>query len=508
MRQKSKIHTNVSWLLLGLLSIVCVQCDITPDPVEVPMEVAEMQIMQYLESDSSRFYEFQMITESVNLSGILSTRGPFTLFLPDNDALLAYYDLKGKNSYTDFTPEELTDIVRYHIIAAEIATSDIQLGALSERNALGDYLVSEFDESDIVINKESYITDRDIYVANGVIHEIDKVIDPVVDGSYSVIEKHNEFSIFTAGLELSGLKDTLDLVDIPYGLTTARVRYTILAVPDSIYKENGINSINDLVSQFDDGVGSLTDLDNGFFKYIDYHILENTYYLSSIETGVYFIASRNNYLYLEVGSEFLINPIDSAEFITTFIDKHSNIPTKNGVIHGINQVLPATDPEPQEFIFDTNAFPEFQKLDIYETGGVRNFYDNETGFAKIKWTGDYLQYWKKFQGTGFVNDDCITMSEGFWELEITMPKVARGTYNVYGYFKKGSNRANVIFYIDDDVKSEVIELNGPQEYVSEYIGQVTWDKTEEHVVRVKTVYPGVIMWDRLNFIPPEIDPNN
>ncbi|MDA3928855.1 MAG: fasciclin domain-containing protein [Prolixibacteraceae bacterium] len=495
-------HKNyLKILLIGVLGFLLVQCNKEPDEVEIPDELK--QIMQYIADDSVSYSEFYELALETNLSGILSTRGPFTLFLPDNEAFKAYYKEKGKNSYLDFTKEELSDLMRNHIISAQISTSDMGLGSLSEKNALGDYLVSELPGTEIVINKRSYITDRDIIVANGIVHRIDNVIDPVTKGIFTTIKELEEYSIFSEALKIAGLSDTLDIVQIPYGQGIARVRYTILAVPDSVFNANGIFNVNDLIDKYNNQVGELDETDNGFHDYMEYHCLENTFYMSNIEDGLYYIISRNNYIYFEVGSEFSINSSETDSIYTTLIEKYSNIPSKNGVIHGINQLLPPQNPEPMEYQFDTTTFPEFQELEGYaESGTVRNFYDGENGFANIKWTGDYLQYWCKAQGTGFINEDCLVMSEGYWTLEVTLPRIARGHYEVTGYFKKGGNRANIVFYIDGVKIDKVIELNGYDgPFVDEKICDVNWTTTQEHVVKLVTVYPGTIMWDRLTFKP-------
>ncbi|HPR31189.1 MAG TPA: fasciclin domain-containing protein [Prolixibacteraceae bacterium] len=503
MKSKRIVYNPFPVLLLFLTSLVLVQCELEPE--WRPLEDAEMQIMEYIQDDSVNFSEFYSIAEHIGLSGILSTRGPFTLFLPDNAAFQAYYVLKGKNSYTDFTDDELIRLLRNHVIPAEITTSDIGLGSIGTRNAIGDYLVSEFDGDEIIINKYSKITKRNITVANGVIHKIDRVIDPISLGTYSTFKEFSEYSIFTQGLEKAGLSDTLDILEIPYGRTTARVRYTILAVPDSVFNAHGIFSVDDLVARFDDGVGNLYDLDNGFFQYMAYHCLENTYYMTTITNGTYYIITRENSVTFNVGLNFEINPTPGDSVLTTFIDKYSNIPAKNGVIHGITQLLIPDKPTPREYFFDTTSFPEFEAMEGYKVGETTvNFYDGENGFEKIKWNGDYLQYWCKFQGTGFINDDCIVMPEGYWSIEITLPKITRGKYEMWGYFKKGSNRANVIVYLDGERIDQVLELNSPS-LVTEnvYICDVDFPSTQEHVVKVVTVYPGVMMWDSLRFYPIE-----
>lgn len=500
MKNKNSINKSLGFIALILLSLLLVRCQETPEQWAKDQE--ELQMMEYIEADSAdSFSDFIKIADEVGMSGILSTRGPFTLFLPDNEAFQAYYQMKGKTSYNDFTNDELLQIIRNHVVAAEISSTNIGLGALSEQNALGDYLVSEFQGTDIIINKHSKIIDRDIYVANGVIHRVNAVIDPVTQGTYETLTGLDEFSIFTKGLELAGLSDTLNMNEIPYGASTARVRYTILAETDSVYKANGISSVEDLVARYDDGVGSLSDLDNKFYQYMVYHCLENTYYMSDITSSSYYVITRENFVTFDVGNEFIVNPGAGDTTITTLMDRYSNIPTKNGVIHALNQVLTVPPAEAKRYVFDTTSFPEFEALDEYGDG-VRNFYDGENDFAKVKWTGDYLQYWCKSQGTGFVHDDCIIMSEGFWTLEVTTPKIARGNYHVTGMFKSGFNRANVVMYIDGNRVDQMLELNtGELTVVTLDICDVNWTNTQEHVIKMETVYPGIIMWDNLTFDP-------
>ncbi len=502
--RKVKINNKIGFIFIVLLSIAFVQCKNDVDVWGVDSD--ELQIIEYIGTDSANYSEFLEIADYVNMTGVLSTRGPFTLFLPNNTAWQEYYKLKGKTSYKDFTTSELSQILRYHVLSAEIYTNDIGLGSLSEKNAEGDFLVSEFEGSDIIINKESKITNRNILVANGLIHKIDAVIDPISKGTYSTIKEHNQFSIFTNALEKAGLSDTLDIVEVPYGVTTARVRYTILAVPDSVFNANQIYSVDDLVARYDNGKGSLNQPGNGFYDYMEYHCLEGTYYMSDIEDKVYYTISRTNFLNMSVTNDFYVNYTEGDSIVTAFIQLYSNIPTKNGVIHGITQLLPNKKSIAQEHIFDLTAFPEFEALEIYTTEGTKNFYDGENGIAKIKWVGDYLQYWRKAQGTGFINEDCLVMPEGYWTLEVTTPKIASGRYHVYGYFKKGYNRANVVVYMDGVKTDKVLELSNIVDgvyFVDEYMGDVDWSTTQEHVVKLKTVYPGTIMWDRLRFEPIE-----
>ncbi len=141
-----------------------------------------------------------------------------------------YYQEQGADSYLDFTEQELEDLALNHMVPSRVETGDVGLGALRELNGLGDYLVTEFQGSDIIVNKESMIIKRDIGAANGVVHHIDKVIEPVTSSVYEVLADDPAYSLFAEGLTRTGLKDTLNVIDFPYGQKMARTRFTILAV--------------------------------------------------------------------------------------------------------------------------------------------------------------------------------------------------------------------------------------------------------------------------------------
>ena len=56
-----------------------------------------------------------------------------------------------------------------------------------------------------------------------------------------------------------------------------------MAVPDTLYQQNGINSIEDLINTYTDEPDSITQLQNDFYRYMEYHCLGGTYYLSQLE---------------------------------------------------------------------------------------------------------------------------------------------------------------------------------------------------------------------------------
>jgi uncharacterized surface protein with fasciclin (FAS1) repeats len=137
---------------------------------------ANLVITDFINSKPELYSEFAKLIEQTGISSQLKVRGPYTVFLPNNDAMFAYYSLKNVSSLEEFSETFKTELAYNHIITASIATSAFGLGALFETNALGDYIVTEFDGSDIIVAKYAKVVDRDIETANGFSHEVDIIV--------------------------------------------------------------------------------------------------------------------------------------------------------------------------------------------------------------------------------------------------------------------------------------------------------------------------------------------
>jgi uncharacterized surface protein with fasciclin (FAS1) repeats len=123
---------------------------------------SETQVASDYIKSHAEYSEFAKMIEFTGLGPLLGIRGPYTIMLPNNDAMFAYYKEKGKSAMTDFDDQFLTTLARNHIITNEIASGDFGLGALRDTNAIGDFIVTEFQGSDIILNKYSKIIHRDI----------------------------------------------------------------------------------------------------------------------------------------------------------------------------------------------------------------------------------------------------------------------------------------------------------------------------------------------------------
>jgi len=455
----------------------------------------------YIASNPDQFSEFNKLIEVTNMKSALNVRGPYTMFAPNNEAMFAYYKLKNVNSLADLSDSFKDILIRNHIVAFEIQTNDMGLGALIETNAIGDYLVSEFEGSDIIISKYAKIIKRDIKTANGYIHVVDKVLDPVTKDIYSVISADPSYKIFTEGLNRTGIKDTLQLISFPYGKTIARTRFTILAVADTIYNRYGIYNVGDLIKWCGASPDSLTYLNNPFYRYIEYHCLNGSYYLSDLNTGLYSVLSKDNNLMFTIDTDYKINLDNKTKKYTGFNIPASNTPAKNGALHAINDILPVTEPEPASVIFETTDFFDLKQGDYYGKYYQR-FFDGEKSFAKIKWEGDYMLYYFN-QNNPNINRDCVSMN-GWWSISITFPKVMKGKYSVSIYQPNWNDITNLVAYVDG--------VSTPYVYKGAYgggggsaglqkIADVEFATTAEHTITLRNIVNGMLFWDYVRFDP-------
>ena len=491
------LHKNTGYGGIILLLVVLFGC--VQEPVLWKPKSEQQVITVYVAAHPELYSEFSKLLTAANLNSLLSIRGPFTLFLPTNEAMANYYK-ENNTSFEQLQPEKIKNLVYNHLVVNELQSSDFGLGALRDTNAIGDYLVTEFQGSDIIINKQSKITARNIRTANGFIHQIDKVIDLVTISIYDKLKADPEFSLFTKGLELSGLKDTLQLITSKYGTVKGvdkymRTRFTILAVPDKVYADSlGITSIDQLIAHFTTRPDSVTYKSNPFYRYMEYHCLGGTFYLSDFKTQLYPILSSDNNISVTIQEDYKLNMDKKTKRYTGFDVPRSNIPAKNGAIHVINNVLPVIQPEPALFTFDTTNYPEIKQGDWYGKYYMK-WSDGQNTFPKIKWKGDYLQYYyKNHDAPVQINYDCWNMN-GFWEIELTTPKIMKGKYSLSGYVWSGQMDFEV--YVDG-VHTATVARSGPDRAPW---GVFDWTKTEEHKIKLVNITWGILFWDTVIFTP-------
>ena len=482
-------------ILVGLISSSCTQ-----EPKLWDVKSTEQVASDYIKS-KPEYSEFAKLIELTGLEALLGIRGPYTIMLPNNDAMFAFYKEKGVGSLMDFDEKFRKKLALNHIITNEIPAGDMGLGALRDTNAIGDFIVSEFQGSDVILNKYSKIIDRDVRLANGYAHIIERVIDPVTKDIYTVVAEDPSYRIFTKGLEITGIKDTLEKISFPYGTKSARTRFTLLAVPDTIYQRKGIHNVNDLIKWTGANPDSVTYLNNPFYRYMEYHCLAGTHYLSDLNTQLYPILSHDNNVSMTIDTDYKINYLNKTKKYTAFIVPASNTPAKNGAIHAISDLLPVIEPDPTTIIFETTDFFDLKQKDCFGKY-YDKWHDGENTFAKIKWIGNYMQYYYKPTQPENINYDALQMF-GYWSISVTFPKVMKGKYKVSIYQPVWGNAIAPCYVYLDGVRTPFnyeTEATGGSAGLQK-IADVDFKTTAEHTITLENFLWGGCWWDYAKFEP-------
>ena len=483
-------------LFLFVLIISAFGCN---DPVDDWSVDSQYMVMTEYINEYREFSEFGKMIEHTKLYSLLNTRGPFTLFLPTNEAINEMYEEMGVSSFSEIADTNFVyDFIHNHLIGTSIVTAEIGLGALRKTNTLGDYIVSDFVGTDIRLNKEAIITKRDVELSNGYIHVINKTIPIIEKSVYQTLKEMPSYSIFVKGLELTGLSDTLDMIDFDYADLEARNRYSVLAVADTTFNRYGITTPEELVDYFTDDESALTSIDNSFYQYMVYHCMRGTYFLSDLTTGTYPVISQENNISVIISTDYKLNPNDNGEY-TGFNVPESNYPTKNGALHTIDDILEAVVPSPVSISWEVTDLLEITSGDWYMSEdyptSFHKWVDGENAIQNIKFQGDYLQYYYIESNNNFTNHDCLNML-GYWWIEITTPKIMKGKYEVSGRISGGT----FTVYVDGE-KVGVLTPTGKGLNKTLEIGTHTWDTTREHTIKLVALSFSTLFWDDIQFEP-------
>ncbi len=262
--------------------------------------------------------EFSLLVQAVTRAGLVDTLsgdGPFTVFAPTNaafEALLASND--EWNTIDDIDVAVLTDVLLYHVVAGEVASSAIPARADSASD-----ITLFFDASAPSVNGAS-ITQTDIDASNGVIHVIDEVLLPP--------------DVATAA-QLAGLTTLVAAVEHGQAGPTlaAGEAWTVFAPTNDAF-DALLGSI---------GATQITQLPAGLVNaVVSYHLVDGAVASGDVQAGIAPSALANPWqkpVSLFLGTEGGVTVNGNAVII-------ADVKTTNGIVHVIDGVLiPPTVPE-------------------------------------------------------------------------------------------------------------------------------------------------------------------
>ncbi|MBQ8734740.1 MAG: fasciclin domain-containing protein [Bacteroidaceae bacterium] len=176
-------------------------------------------VADYMLNRSEKYSHMITLMKRAGIFSLMQTWGQYTLFLPDNESVEKFVAEQDsiyhatKDTYNpvwtgitsplfeDLSDSMATVIARAHVIEKSYLTADMGEGAIGKWNFNDRALSVSYKVVDerfyIMINNHSAIIDGDNQVENGIVHLIDKPIDPKYRTVSNQIAAHPFFSIFT-----------------------------------------------------------------------------------------------------------------------------------------------------------------------------------------------------------------------------------------------------------------------------------------------------------------------
>jgi len=140
----------------------------------VPTQQSNTVVDVIVNSDDHTLLEAAVI--EAGLAEALSGDGPFTVFAPTDDAIVALTEELGITAEELLALPNLGEILQYHVVAAAAFSADLSDGQ-SIPTLLGEEVTVTVNQNGVMINN-AMVTVADIAADNGVVHVIDAVLLP------------------------------------------------------------------------------------------------------------------------------------------------------------------------------------------------------------------------------------------------------------------------------------------------------------------------------------------
>lgn len=519
-RHRYLLAGSIMVLLVSLLSTSC------EDEVERGSFITtnELNISDFL-MQSENYTLFAELLDTTGLFDALNAYNPygdgFTLMAPTNDAINEYIAASGDYvSYDAFIADSafVGALVRYHIVLSAFTTNAFPYGALNDSTISGDYLTIGFQSSGsegvYLINNTSQVIHPNLRVSNGVIHGLDKVLDPVIYNSYEWLKNKGEgVSIFVELLEQTGLADTMGYYTYNSKQQLVRNWYTLLVEPDSVFNKRGIFSFADLVDYLGTPGLPPEDKDNNLYEFAAYHILEQVLFLDDMQNGVYNTfttlpvrISTTREIGLNPGSKKIVQSVTDGD--TVFLDyvpiiyNISNSLSQNGPVHFISELLTLFKPLAGTITYHFKNEPLINALQNTEGTYV---FEDPSAFEFINWTGvEALTYVLGGEAIEAWEDDYLEL-DGPFTFSFVTPRVFPGNYDFQMRLHADDYQNAVIqVYLDGKRIGTNLNLksnNDDDAFVVFTVGNIDFLNYTSHNVTITTIIPGRMQLDMIRFEP-------
>ncbi len=205
------------------------------------------------------YTDFVAAIDACGLTSTLSGDGPFTVFVPANDAVSAAIGLFGATDPTEVGADTLSSVLLTHVLIGEVYAADLATGYVeSNRPVSTDWTPNE--HVDLFVNTAgptvaqagevllpdaaggvsripfaaANIVVTDIQCDNGVIHIVDNVVVP--GGIGQMLTANPEFATLVAALEFGSTSSQNTYGDLVVALSNPDAAFTLFAPNNAAFE--------------------------------------------------------------------------------------------------------------------------------------------------------------------------------------------------------------------------------------------------------------------------------
>jgi transforming growth factor-beta-induced protein len=263
---------------------------------------------------------FSTLVTAVKAAGLaetLSSKGPFTVFAPTNEAFAAL----PKGTLEALLKPENRDLLRkvltYHVVSGDLMAKDLRSGQVA--TVAGSAVAVKVQNGKVSVNNANVIN-ADVDATNGVIHVIDRVLlppelmaaRPTQAGTIVEIAASNpSFSTLVTAVKAAGLAETL----------SSKGPFTLFAPTDEAFAALPKGTLEKLLKP---------ENRNLLRKVLTYHVVSGDLMAKDLRSG---------HVKTVAGSAVAVKVRNQGISVNNAKVVKADINAKNGVIHVIDRVL-------------------------------------------------------------------------------------------------------------------------------------------------------------------------
>jgi uncharacterized surface protein with fasciclin (FAS1) repeats len=341
---KRKSTTRIAaGLVTGVLALTACgsdgnDADVATTEAESVAEQAEVGTIVDVAVGAGTFDTLVAAVSAAGLAETLSGEGPFTVFAPTDEAFAA---LPAGLVDALLLPENeaaLVAVLTYHVLGAEVPSSDVATGAVGTLQ--GEEIELVVDDNGVTVNGANVIA-VDVEASNGVIHVIDAVlVPPSIDATALLVANAMEEEAMEEQAEVgtivdvavgAGTFDTLVAAVSAAGLAetlSGEGPFTVFAPTDEAFAALPAGLVDALL---------LPENEAALVAVLTYHVLGAEVPSSDVATGA--VGTLQ-------GEEIELVVDDNGVTVNGANVIAVDVEASNGVIHVIDAVLvpPSVDP--------------------------------------------------------------------------------------------------------------------------------------------------------------------